>query len=171
MKTGCLCLLRRRPEEHNSAFVWPLQRGKHEETTSITLLMCSLHHSVGLAGQGWLLCFLCRDQDVSSTTAGMLNIFVHFSSPVSKLASVLLNWVFMDILDLLFRSCIQKNNKKKTKCKLQQAECFRTLHCWDLNYCNREIGFCSESHKVSLSIFEGLFYPLYNQVMSMHNKT
>lgn len=115
MKTGCLCLRRRRPEEHNSALVWPLQRGKHEETTSITLLMCSLHHSVGLAGQGWLLCFLCRDQDVSSTTAGMLNIFVHFSSPVSKLASVLLNWVFMDILDLLFRSCIQKNNNNKKK--------------------------------------------------------
>lgn len=77
--------------------------------------MCSLHHSMGLAGQGWLLlCCLCRDQDVSSTTAGMLNIFVHFSSPISKLASVLLNWVFMDILDLLFRSCIQKKKKKES---------------------------------------------------------
>lgn len=109
MKVGCLCLQRRRgPGEHSSVFLWPLQCGNVEEDTNITLLMCGLT-TAGPCGSG--LVNTCRHWGVSSTPAGLLNIFVHSSSPISKWASVLLNWVFTDILDLLFRSCSQKKNK------------------------------------------------------------
>ena len=111
----CLCLQRRRgPGEHGSVFVWPSQRGNMWGDHKCHIAYLQSAPWRGPCGSGLvIMCCLCREQDVNSSAAGTRNIFVHSSSPVSKQTSVLLNWVFMDVLDLLFRSCIQRKGKRK----------------------------------------------------------